>query len=284
MLRKIVSRTPFLITALGAYYRFAHRDLCHQYSELHRNSIVLNTMRKSGSHYLMSVIGNYIFNFYREDYARVDLIYIKSEIFNSNLKEDFVKILGAENIYWQHENIYLYDCPANHIIHTYRNPLDSLVSRIYYNYINRSNVVDFDMQEAIDESLFRYALHYHQVEFARKRKNIGMFAYEDMILRPEYVFEKVLVFLDIEYKPELLQFSIKASQKSEVRKDEEKYCSEGGNFVARNSTSSFVRSGKIGEWRDFFDDRQIKYIFSRLKKYKIDVNRFILDSSEFSSE
>lgn len=279
-IRNKIIREPFLMPILGIYYRAFNQNLNNKYFELHKNSIVLNTMRKSGSHYLMSVLGNYVFNFYKSHYSRVDLIYLKSEIFNSRLKEDFSKVLGVKDIYWQHENIYLYNSPANYIVHIYRNPLDSLVSRIYYNYINKSNVVDFDMREAIDESLFRYAQHYHQIKFASRKKDIGLFAYEDMILQPEDTFKKILNFLTIEYNAELLKFSINASRKSEVKNDEKKYCSEGGNFVAENSTSSFVRSGKIGEWREFFDDQQAKYIFSRLREYKIDVDEFILEDCE----
>jgi hypothetical protein len=275
--RQAILRAPFLMPALSSYHRLSNQNLNNKYLELHKNSIVLNTMRKSGSHYLMSVLGNYVFNFYSSNYSRVDLLYIKSEIFNSKLKEEFSKVLKVKNIHWQHENIYLYNSPANYILHTYRNPLDSLVSRIYYNYINRSNIVNFNMQEAIDESLFRYALHYHQVKFASKKKNIGLFAYEDMILQPENTFKSVLHFLEIEYDSELLLFSIDASRKSLVKKDEKKYCKSGGNFVAENSVSSFVRSGKVGEWVEVFSDQQVEYIFSRLKKYKINVNEFIIE-------
>ena len=74
---------------------------------------------------------------------RLNFIEIKKKIWNVQSVESIIpKIVngtGFKRFIWEHENKYLRYNNAKKIICTYRNPLDLIVSRYFYNYKNRTS-------------------------------------------------------------------------------------------------------------------------------------------------
>ena len=270
----------------------------------YRNAFLLNAMRKSGSHYLMAIIANYlIFEFIGEG-DRLGFLEMRRRVWpvyagkppNSqklNPEESLVsdKLFEATKYrYWvhQHENDYIRFNNARTIVHTYRNPMDTIVSRYYYDYKNRK---DDDSgfthpREVIDVFLPRIIRHYKSVKDIANRPNVKMIAYEDLIRKPLDTTIDILRFADIKVNYTNIQKAIEASSSDWVKRDEERYKAEKPpEFMAKDSvnavgvgmTSSFIRSGEIGEWKEYFNESDVKYIASELENHGIALSDFILE-------
>jgi len=70
--------------------------------------------------------------------------------------------------------------------------------------------------------------------------------------------------------------SVEAASIKETRKEEAHL---GGAIHAPKEglKGSFARSGKVGQWREFFDEADLDRIRTRLRKGGIDLEEFCLD-------
>ncbi len=250
----------------------------------HKNALLLNSMMKSGSHYFMSVLANYLHYKYLQATDRLDFVAMKELIWNVNEeKSKELKIIKEETGYsafiWQHFNPFIKYSNAKKIIHLYRNPLDIIISRYYYDYVNRLN---YDSpvnspSDIIEIILKEYILHYRSIDEIKEKEKVLKIAYESLILRPVETFEKALDFLGIEKDVKILKNAIEASSQEKVKEDEKKRGLQNGNLVGKNMKSGFIRSGKIGEWKDYFSQKDIDKIEAILGEESFSLDQFILE-------
>ncbi len=273
---------PNAYTYLKEGYYFLTTPYDYYLQKQYTNSMLLNTMRKSGSHYLMSILSNYFAFEFLKKTERLGFLEMKEMVWNTKVNSDerstLEKKTGYSNYYWEHENRLIKYNNAKKIIHTYRNPLDLLVSRFFYNHKNRIKQTNINHpRELIDTELPKFIQHFKHISRIRNRENVLLIAYEDLTRNPYSTCEEILRFLEINCNKKILKKAIEVSDKKHVKNDEQRYGSEGSNVVGHNMTESFVRSGKIGEWKEYFTVEDISNIDSKLNKSGISLSHFILE-------
>lgn len=93
--------------------------------------------------------------------------------------------------------------------------------------------------------------------------------YEDIKLDDKKIFAEVNNFLSLSVSPSIFEKALELSRfdnikKIEVEKDSTITKKFGDSF-------QFARSGKTGQWKDYFSAQDIDYLNTTLKKYDIDL-------------
>jgi hypothetical protein len=247
-----------------------------------RGCFLLNSMRKSGTHYVMSLLANYLWFEFLGGEERLDYLRMKQLIWSRGAPAAELAELREATGYgaWvgEHENALIRLNNARAILHVYRNPLDALVSRWFYTYVNRA---DGDalvtLAEAIEREVPAFAWHYGAVRAISGRPNLRRIAFEDVVRRPEEVLEQVLRFAAIPVRVDGIHRALAASTVEQVRADERRHGLEQGNLVGRNMTASFIRNGRVGEWKALLGPDHVARIERILRGYRISLDEFVLE-------
>lgn len=162
-------------------------------------------------------------------------------------------------------------------ISLYRNPLDFIVSIFYYKYKNRGVNVAHP-REVLVKELKQWVYLYNQ-QLSLKRKygdKVLLLSYEELYRNPKRSFSRIIDFLQVPFDKDALEFALDASSSNSLKNEEKK---EDSVVVAPKEkySGSFVRSGKIGEWKDYFNDKDVEKIESILRKNNISLKDFIID-------
>jgi hypothetical protein len=243
---------------------------------------LLNTMRKSGSHYLMSILANYLWLELLGSPERLDYPAMKAEIWNQRRTgpalERLRELTGYAAWIWEHENYVIRYNNARTIVHTYRNPLDTIVSRYFYLYANRADRSrDVGLSEAIELETPAFAWHYAAVRAIGRRPNVLRVAYEQLVRDPAATGAEVLERSGLPVATDGLERAVSASSRKQVSEDEARHGLEEGNLVGDGMTASFIRSGEIGEWKRLFGTEQVRRIEEILADYRIGLDEFTLE-------
>lgn len=170
-----------------------------------------------------------------------------------------------------------------------RNPLDWCVSNYYFQYNSRNvlvgkhymNVSSYVMESnAINVFISGYKIF----KKYKHKENVLPFFYEDLIKDKVGCFKKMIAFLGLPIDEEKIIKAIQYSSKEEVRKEEIEHgrvlvvSSESAKVVDKNNPEiSFVRDGRIGQWKKRLSKEAIEHIKTRLAKHNISLNEFILE-------
>lgn len=242
---------------------------------------LLNTIRKSGGHYLMSMLANYLWFAYLDGRERLDFVAMKDTIWNqvaTPATERLLQATGYRRWVWEHENPAIGFNNARTIVHTYRNPLDALVSRWFYTYVNRPGQARMvSIEEALELEIPAFAWHYRAVRAIGRRPNVRRISYEALVRDPLATLAGMLEFAGVGLDEPLVERAVAAASIPNVREDERRHGLEGGNLVGAGVTSSFVRSGVVGEWRDVLGERELRRIEELLAAERISLDEFVLE-------
>lgn len=227
--------------------------LRYRFLLIHRKSIVLSSMPKSGTNYLRLILANYFYNFLRQERSfkkiEYDLMHkelfpnVRKDIFNGKSKYQKPKItleFTKKTVYkdFMYDHGCLLDSPKISIwftslfniifkpkktIFLYRNPYDTLISKFYFfhkNRIGREN--DYrHARELISDFIPKYSIRYRQMKSASKmNENHLLISYEDLKIDPEKTISKLLSDLGIPIDQNVLKFSIDAASIDNVKQTE----------------------------------------------------------------
>ncbi len=141
-----------------------------------------------------------------------------------------------------------------------RHVFDYCVSSYHFHYKNRSGREAAWVDGALRDIVDRYIACHHGQSRAREAASESIVcSYEDLMTRPVETLSTVLSKIDIDCDPSLMPEAIRLAGVDRLKQHEAEI---GHAVVARQGTfnkAHFVRSGKIGEGREFFSDQQIKY-------------------------
>jgi len=249
---------------------------------------------KSGTNYLRLILSNYLYNIEANttNYTEVNYDMMRNQLF-PNVRSyilygqrSYIQPRGAQNINYadfmfEHRSLLNY-IPLNYFkaekqVLTYRNPLDNLISHYFYFFKNREGKEKIyeHPREMIDDFIPKFAKRYKWIKkTGRKNDNTILVAYENLKLNTDETIVRVIKFLDLPLDENLISFSIQASSATKVKKHEK---NRGKAIHAKKLKGSFIRSGKIGEWREYFNNEDINRIERILTKYGIELSEFILD-------
>lgn len=254
------------------------------------NSIWVYTLMKSGTTYSLLFLANYL-NYigggrngisYDEMQSKYILHSLDIQICRNNLtpflnmKKESKGIEDYPNIIHTHSFIETDLWLKN--ISLYRNPLDYIVSSYYYWYINRGKNVEHPMvvyKEILNHFIKTYN-HQKQLKSNYAYKVLQI-SYESLIKQTNEVFSQMIKFIELPYDARGIEHAILFSSKKEVKKMEQ----QRGEAIVKGDgvkfTGSFVRSGKIGEWKEYFNEKDLIEIDNYLTKESISINDFILE-------
>ena len=158
-----------------------------------------------------------------------------------------------------------------------RNVLDYSVSYYFYGYKNRANMAHLSVDQVLGEIVDYYIdCHLGQVKAAQNADSVYAVYYEDMMDNDFTAYSRVLREIDCEYSEDALRVAIEQASPEKLVAYERK---EGRPLTHNNSftASHFIRSGKVGEGREFFTAQQIEYIEKKCADAGVPTNgRFTL--------
>lgn len=164
-----------------------------------------------------------------------------------------------------HTHSDLADCKPAFFMCSTRNPLDYAVSSYYYFFRNRHHSSDVSVEDALPRIVDGFcATHIAQRSAAQRSDQVIKVRYEELIKNREKVLSGVLKTLYGMCDNDALTAALERASVQNLKR----YETEQGyaQIAAKGSFKEphFVRSGKIGEGREFFTDRQIDLIQKRL--------------------
>ena len=259
---------------------------------LSNNAVWIYTLMKAGTTYTALFLSNY-FNYIFGDKQPVDFDTMNKNFcihsFMGKIKQHKIRVAdlyktnyffskrlgGYEGMFTTHEEIK--GALWQKCICLNRNPLDYIISSYFFHYVNRGIKLEHPrkiLQEKIHEFSKVVA---SQVALKEKHGDKVLIAsYEDLTTNSSDVFRKIIGFLDLQFDPDAFDFALKYSSKDSVQKMEKK---RGEAIVKPDGakfSGSFIRSGKIGEWQDYFNDSDVELANNIMKAYNLDINNFTL--------
>ncbi len=262
------------------------------------DSIFIFTIPKSGTTYTINFLANYICNIKEEKPVSIafenlvengvfhtfDTPLLNYNVNDTQLYEKSVKSISTKNstiarktqyshILGTHKyhSSYLFD----KAILLYRNPLDFLVSIYNFEYVKRGISTPFEqvVKEKLSGNEFSYIERFKLQLKLSKEYGAHHVSYEDLILYPKLTFTNMLNYLEIPVDEKLLNLSMEMSSIKNVIEQE----SKSGKILLgseRGLQGSFITSGKIGQWTEYFDDELFSYVKKTLEDNDISLNLF----------
>lgn len=256
--------------------------------------LLLRTMHKSGTNFLRLLLSNYLYNLGKNTFELVEYDQVHFDFF-PNVRmhviqkkvayqrpsdSHFIKKLGFSDFIYDHGSELDFDpnLHAKKTIYLYRNPLDLMISQYYYFFENRvdaNHSIDHP-RYLIDTNLPSFCKYYNLMlkrseSFPEKYKVIS---YESIKEKTEETFSDIIKFIGLKFDASLVDFSIEAASIKQVKKTEAKL----GHAIHQPKKTfikgSFARSGKIGQWQNYFDSNDLEQIRDILKENNLNLNNF----------
>jgi hypothetical protein len=264
------------------------------FSKFDKDRLILNSIPKSGTNYLRMLITNYLFSTHYNLSKRISYTDMHEKHFPNVREYLFSRTNPTRYIYptanhpirrtpykdfvYGHAISYLNHSSASRIIHLYRNPFDFLVSKFYYSYKNRPersnwyshprDLIDIELPDYIKQ--FKY-----MKDLAQKRTNVLRIPYELLIRNPFETLFIILNWANIDIDIQRINQAVEFSDKKYVHNEE--YELGKAIHTPDGYKGSFVRSGKIGEWKEYFSNEDQRKIEIILREHKVNLSEFILD-------
>ena len=255
-----------------------------KYSRIESDFIVLATIKKSGTNYFRLLFANYINAMYGDgepvNYKRMvgmfpneRTIYLEDP--NSyQAPTELIQQLGYRDFVYQHGTVLLRPFSGPTIL-LYRNPLDQLVSKYFYAYAyrpDREHSISHP-RDLIDREIPHFCWIYRTMKELSQQKNKILITYEDLVTEPKRTLSVVLNAFDFPFEEAVLESAVRNSSASNIRREEIK---DGPIHAPSTFTGSFVRSGAIGQWPEFFEGPDLDRIRHAMSECGVDLDSFRL--------
>ncbi|WP_299495473.1 sulfotransferase domain-containing protein [uncultured Shewanella sp.] len=253
-------------------------------SSLSKDNVWFYSQMKSGTTYTINFLINYFSLQSKQEY-NIELIKSKLSFFHST--HQVIKHVSPSKIISEQGSI-LKEYDFSLIVHTHeniidyskqrilmtRNPLDYITSSYFFHYKNRGS------HKSIHQLWKKLADPYiknHQAQMkilSEQPETTLLIKYECLIKKPEQVFHKLLSFLNVDVNNDILLKSIDLSSKKSVKKMESL---TGKAIIAspeKFKGSSFIRSGKVGDWKEHMDTKLSNKILDYLEVNGVNKENF----------
>lgn len=161
----------------------------------------------------------------------------------------------------------------------YRNPLDNLISSYFYHFKYRPELAEQykHPREIIDWKLPVFIKQYnYQKAMSERNVNAVQVSYESLYQDKANTFAGILEFLGIPVKEDAVELAVDFSSLKSVRAQEQKR-NKAIHQEIQGFKGSFVRSGKIGQWKEFFNDEDVENVSRKLAAHSISLDEFIIE-------
>ena len=153
----------------------------------------------------------------------------------------------------------------------FRNPKDSLVSYYHFYKMNKCyggfNGSWNDFFEIIKADQLHYGNWFDHVLGwweLRDLPNVEVFMYEDMLKDSPGAVKRVAKFLGKEFSDEKIEEIVKYTSFDSMKSNPT--TNHSTTKMMNITVSPFMRKGKVGDWKNYFNDEQNKYIDDLMEK------------------
>ena len=278
MFKNLINNILFLTNISPSFQKNKKRFFIKKIQDRNK-TLLLRSMTKSGSHYLLCIIGNYINKLYFKQNQRISITDLKKTIWNTNLyNRNLINDLDKlENFYFKffwflhdYESMRVHYLNCKKVIHLYRNPFDCLTSN-YFFFIKKRKL-KVEILDYIDDYMPKYIRSYQIMKKYKNKNNILSISYEELIQNTKKTLETLLFFLNFEINSDLLEKALADSTKDQLIREEKNYSLK--NLVSPKVDTSFVRSGEIGNFKNNLSSLEIDKIKKYLNKHNIKEKEF----------
>ena len=270
---------------LGLSPKISEVHVYNELSKMSKESVWFFSQMKSGTTYTVIFLINYLSLLKKESPSKSQLSsilpYFHSlenrllESYSLNSIMDKQKSLFSGNLdsYVLHTHNNFESHSEKTVIIT-RNPLDYLVSSYFYHYVNRNNSILLNDCYKQILKLYIEVYEYQENIISDKSKKSLKLVYENLIPNPEFYFKELVNFIGLSYDAKILEEAILLSSKDNVKKIEDQ---KGSAIIAPPSynAKSFIRSGKIGDWQEYMDDKLKNEVINFLNLSGVKTEEFI---------
>lgn len=273
--------------------RSVKRWIYRKYLKIEKDSIVIHSIPKSGTTYLRLFLTNYL-KIYFDDIEE-PITYRKMTKMFPNLRENLLNINNSyeyqqpdsvigntpyKDLIWGHSITAMELCEGK-TVYLYRNPLDTIISQFYFYWKyreGRENLYD-SPREVIDIVLNEiYIKSYNFIAaLSKKHNNFLRISYESMMMDPINIFNVILNWLHFPFDHNKCKKAIEFASFKNVRKEEEENGPIGPIPTPSQYKGKFTRSGKIGQWKNYFTEEDILKVENILNESMISLSEFILE-------
>lgn len=265
MNRSIYAKTGIL---LSRFYNFP--EMWQIWKERQcENAFLLRTMSRSGSHYFMNILANYIaFNFFDAskpiDFNEIQKrfwcnIYHRNLLYKPKALFNKTGFSSYKFCHVQHDLCFpefqYYRKKPKVIIQIYRNPLDQIVSQ---HFCDGSKNGGAHLKDSMDVLLADFVESYTSIKALSKQKNVKNISYAHLVKDPLNTLREVLLFSNIPFCKDNLVRAVDASAKEKIG-------------------PPHVRRGIVGEWKEHFTEGDVKKIEQMLQKEGLSLSEFIVE-------
>ena len=303
LIRNIAKHVP-LGKQMDRLYRYGTYKT-HYKSILSKSNIdeedllIIGTIARSGTHYMMMMLANYITKktdndlsigptemneMFPNNWHLNYMSYHRLPLGPFNLKipeppNKLIKNIGLTEITRSHSIFQPIYWKRSPVLHLYRNPLDYAVSLYNYKHKKRPDLPNrcASPDEVLSLKFKNYVEMYKSYKLAAQsgRYTLLRFSYENLVSKPTFYLKATLQWLGHEPDPELVADAVNASSIKKVQTAER--TGSAVNPDAHDLNGSFISSGQIGQWKDYFSSRDFRKWEIAFQEQGIDLNKFILD-------
>ena len=182
---------------------------------------------------------------------------------------DFLK-KGINPLIQSHK---FYNSNPKCLIITTRNIMDYCVSMYYWDFKHRITKKNISVDEALPYILKEFCDRYEYQKKAKKNSKATIIVdYKDLKINRFDTLGKIIKFIYGSVDEKLLNIAIENSSIEKLKTYEKSIgraaIAEEGTFVFK----SFIRSGEVGEGKNFFNSHQVNLIEAELKKRNIPID------------
>ena len=254
-----------------------------------KDTIIILSIRKSGTNYLRALITNYLYIFYNDKKTRTMHLDIDKNIFPNrregvyfNLqsykkckKDNPIWKAGYKDMMMSHWSDNIEFSKSRKIICVFRNPLDNLVSQYFF--FSKNNTVKYqfpNIMECVRARIHHYFIILYKkfLKIQKTRGDVHLISYENLLRYPEVQLNQVLLYLGIPVNQDKIKLAVQFSSKEEVRKEEKSI--KKAIHAEKLLKGSFIRSNSIFEWKKHFTKKDVSEIANILNEHNIHLSEF----------
>jgi hypothetical protein len=156
--------------------------------------------------------------------------------------------------------------------------LDYTISSYFFHYVNRGSLLAHP-RLIIDQKMTEFCeILERQRQLVVERPSDALhLAYEDVVREPKTAFERLLRFLGLPAHDESIEFALKNSSKRKIKEMEAARGTAIVQGAGKSFKASFVRSGQVGEWKEYFNDLDLARFDELLSMKGFSLSDFVLD-------
>lgn len=244
------------------------------------DKIWLYSLMKSGTTYTLLVLANYVLKNQGisdeidfeslNNYGIIHGLNVYEILKNKQIINNLVSSKTDYPIYHTHTYV---DTNFKKSIMLTRNPLDFIVSSYFFHFKNRGE--NLKIQEVIDSRIKHFSTTYLSQKkiLTDSPKDSIIISYEQLMTETKSVFTKIVNHLGLELSDSVLKSSIDACSVDNVKKMEKK---QGKPLVVgkKLQVESFIRSGRIGEWKEHLSESDLHKVAKQLRNNGVNPQEF----------